>query len=263
MNIFLYELKAYRKQTIMWTAALVGLAALFMLMFPAITKEIDEFKKALEGFPQGVRDALGLQVDTIGSVNGFYSYTFMYITLCGAIQAMALGISISSKEVREKTADFLFTKPVTRMKVLTSKVLAALTSLLVTNIVYVSVTLFLVNAIVEEDFSMTAFLLISLNLLIIGLIMFAIGTILAVLFPKIKSVISVTLGVVFSFFALGMVAATEEAGRYLTPFKYVDYTYVMKEESYEWSYLLIGGGIIFISLLVSFIVYKKKDIHTA
>jgi ABC-2 type transport system permease protein len=262
MNIYLYELKAYRKNTIMWTLALVGLALLFMSMFPPIAKEIDEFKKALEGFPEGVRKALGLQVETIGSVNGYYSYTFLYIALCGAIQAMTLGISISSKEIREKTADFLLTKPVTRSKVLVSKLLAALTSLAITNIVYVAAAVAIANLVANEEFSLTAFLLISLSLFVISMIMFALGTVLAVLFPKIKSVVSVSLGVVFGFFVLGMVAGLEETGRYLSPFKYIDYAHVMREETYEWEFMIVGGAIILLCFIISFIVYKKKDIHT-
>ena len=71
-------------------------------------------KKYLKDYPEPVRKALGLSVDSISSILGFYSYIFLYITLCGAIQAMNLGTSIISKEVSEKTADFLLTKPVTR-----------------------------------------------------------------------------------------------------------------------------------------------------
>ncbi len=262
MNIFLYELKANRKSTLIWTGALVALAILFMAMFPSISKEIDEFKKLLEGFPEGVRKALGIQVESIGSLNGFYSYVFLYITLCGAIQAMNLGISISSKEIREKTADFLLTKPVSRSKILGSKLLAALTLLLFTNIVYILSAILIANLAKEESFSLTVFLLISLTLLFTQLMMFAIGIFIAVMFPKVKSVITVSLGVVFAFFLIGMVAATEEVSRYFTPFKYFDYTYIMKQERYEWSFLFVGLILITISLAVSYFIYNKKDIHT-
>ena len=114
MNMFLHELKAYRKSTIIWTCSLIALVVLFLSMFPTFSKEADAFKEIMEGFPEPVRKALGLSVDSMSSILGFYSYIFLYITLCGAIQAMNLGTSIVSKEVREKTADFLLTKPVTR-----------------------------------------------------------------------------------------------------------------------------------------------------
>ncbi len=117
MNMFLHELKAYRKSTIVWTCALVAVSILFLSLFPSFSKDVAEFNKILESFPEGVRKALGISIDTISTFIGFYSYVFLYIVLCGSIQAMNLGVSILSKEVREKTADFLLTKPVTRMQV--------------------------------------------------------------------------------------------------------------------------------------------------
>ena len=133
MNMFLHELKAYRKSAIIWTTALVALVVLFLSMFPSFSREAEEFKKLLEGYPEALRRALGLAVENIGSILGFYSYVFLYISLVGAIQAMNLGMSIVSKEVRDKTADFLLTKPVTRTKIMTSKLLAAVASLVITN----------------------------------------------------------------------------------------------------------------------------------
>ncbi|MCR8850362.1 ABC transporter permease [Rossellomorea sp. SC111] len=262
MNIFLYELKSYRKSTLIWTFALVSLMILFMSMFPSISKEIDEFKKLLEGFPEGVRKALGIQIDSIGSLNGYYSYFFLYITLCGAIQAMNLAISIGSKEIREKTADFLLTKPVTRTKILSSKVLAALVSLLLTNIVYVISAIIVANLVKVESFSLNIFLLISTTLIITQFTMFAIGMIIAVVWSKVKSVLALSLGVVFAFFMIGMVAANEEAGRYFTPFKYFDYTYIIDHAAYEWSFLVVGFTLITVAIALSFIIYNKKDVHT-
>ncbi|MFI8686999.1 ABC transporter permease subunit [Rossellomorea sp. NPDC077527] len=262
MNIFLYELRAYRKSTLIWTMVLIGLVMLFLSMFPSISKEIDEFQKLLEGFPEGVRKALGIQVETIGSLNGYYSYIFLYISLCGAIQAMNLGISISSKEMREKTADFLLTKPVTRTKILSSKVLAALASLLMTNIAYGISAIIVANVVKVEEFSLNVFFLISLTLLFTQVIMFAVGMIIAVIFSRVKSVIALSLAVVFAFFFIGMVAATEETGRYFTPFKYFDYTYIMNHHRYEWSFVIVAILLTAGSLIASFIIYNKKDIHT-
>ncbi|MFP3361323.1 ABC transporter permease, partial [Planococcus sp. SIMBA_143] len=79
------------------------------------------------------------------------------------------------------------------------------------------------NIVKVEEFSLDVFFLISLTLFFTQLIMFAIGMIIAVVFSKVKSVISVSLGVVFTFFLVGMVGASEEATRYFTPFKYFDY----------------------------------------
>ena len=121
MNIFLHELKAYRKSTIIWACSMSVVAVLFLVMYIGVSKDAEGFKAALQGYPEPIRKALGLSLEIATTMLGFYSFMFGYIILCGAIQAMNLGTSIVSKEVRDKTADFLMTKPVSRKQILTAK----------------------------------------------------------------------------------------------------------------------------------------------
>lgn len=262
MNIFVHELKAYRKSTLVWAFSLIAIVALFMSMFPSISKEIVEFKKLLEGFPEPVRKALGLEIDSFGSILGFYSYLFVYLTLCGAIQAMHIGTSIVSKEVRDKTADFLLTKPVSRTTILTAKLLAALTTLVITNVVFLISARIMVAQVNAESYSVKSFWMISMTLFFTQLIFLSLGIILSIVFPKIKSVLTVSLGTVFTFFIIGLLVSTTDDGvkRYLTPFKYFDSAYIIENSSYEISFMLAGIGIIVISLIASYIIYMKRDI---
>lgn len=264
MNIFLYELKAYRKSTLIWTISLVAIVILFMALFPSISNDIEDFTKLLEGYPEPVRKALGLELNTFGSILGFYSYSFVYITLIGAIQGMILGTSIISKELREKTADFLFTKPVSRTRILTSKLLAALASLIFTNVCYVVAASIIASQVKVESYDIKIFMMISVTLLFVQIIFLALGTIMSVIIRKMKSVLTVSLGTVFSFFIIGMIAASGEGEgkRYLSPFKYFDSAYIIENGRYETSFIFVGLGVVIISILTSFIIYTKKDIHT-
>ncbi|WP_099361039.1 ABC transporter permease subunit [Fredinandcohnia onubensis] len=263
MNVFLHECRAYRKTTLIWTLSLVGMMVLFMSIFPTIAKDIEDYKKVLDGFPDAMKQALGLQVDTFGSVLGFYSYVFVYISLCGAIQAMNFGTAIVSKEVREKTADFLLTKPITRKTILTAKVLAAFTSILFTSIVYIVASWLMVAAVATDEYSTKAFLLISISLFLLQVIFLAIGIFLSVYLPKIKSVLSVSLGTVFAFFIIGMLSSSgDEFKRYLSPFKYFDSYYMIEHTSYEGAFLIVGSGIVAVAIIASYIYYTKKDIHS-
>ncbi len=263
MNMFLHELKTYRKYTIIWIMSLVSIIVLFFSMFPAISKEAEEFIKLMEGFPEAVRMALGLSVENIGSILGFYSYVFIYISLVGAIQAMNLGTSIVSKEIREKTADFLLTKPVTRTQIMTSKLLAALTSILITNVFYVVAAITMASLVETNAYSTKLFFLVSLTLFFLQLIFLSLGIVVSVLFPKIKSVLSISLGTVFAFFIIGALAAIteDEALRYLTPFKYFDLTYIVQNSSYELSFMIVAIGFVAIAITASYLIYCKKDIH--
>ncbi|MFZ7101741.1 MAG: ABC transporter permease subunit [Peptococcaceae bacterium] len=262
MNIFRHELKAYRKSTIIWTLSLIGLVVLFFTLFPSISKEAGEFKKLMEGFPEAVRIALGLAVENIGSIIGFYSYGFLYISLVGAIQAMNLGVSIVSREVREKTADFLLTKPVTRSQVLTAKLLAALSSLVLTNVGYLAGAITIASLVATQEFSLKIFLLISLTLFYIQLIFLALGLIISVVIPKLKAVLPISLGTVFAFFMIGALAATtgDDALRYITPFKYFEVNYIAQHAGYETSFIVAALSFITAALTASYFIYNKKDI---
>lgn len=263
MNIYLHELRAYRKSTITWTLSLIGVIVLFLSLFPSIAKDFNEFSHILEGYPEGLRKALGIQIETFGTLLGFYMYIFTYILLCGAIQAMVMGTSIVSKEVREKTADFLLTKPVTRPTILTSKLLAALTSLVITSIIYIVAAYLMALQVTNVDFDEGIFLMISLTLLFTQLIFLAIGFIVSVVFPKIKAVLSLSLGTVFAFFVVGMVIAVDgdSAKRFISPFKYFDGKYIIDHASFEAPYLLASLIIILVCIVASYIIYTKKDVH--
>lgn len=264
MNILMHELRAYRKSTFIWTVALLAIVALFMSFFPSFTKDTEEFRKQLEGYPAALREAFGINLDNFFTILGFYCYGLSFVTLCGAIQAMNLGTSIVSKEVREKTADFLLTKPVTRTQVLTNKLLAALISIVITNVFYLAGATLLAYQMATEEFNVLIFILLSLTVFFVQLIFLALGIIFSVLVQKIKSVLTVSLATVFAFYFLGMFSSTsgDEVKRYLSPFKYFDTSYIIEQSSYETSFLITGAIFIMLAIGSSFFVYAKKDIHS-
>lgn len=264
MNVYWHEWRAYRKSTIIWTITLVAFLALFLSIYPSFYHDAADMQKLLQGYPEPVKKALGLSGMDFASLVSFYSYIFVYILLCGAIQAMNLGTSILSKEVREKTADFLLTKPVTRSSIMTAKLLAAVTSILITNVLYVLCATILASFVKLEEFNMTVFLMISATLLFVQLVFLALGVFVSVVVPKIKSVISVSLGTVFTFFFISMFSSVigDRDMRYITPFQYFNTTYISQHSSYETSYVLVALGFIVVAICASYIIYSKKDIHS-
>jgi len=263
MNMYLHELKSLRKSTITWACAMIALALIYFSVYPNIVKDADNFKTLLGGYPASVRAILGISLDSITSLLGFYSMIFTFITLCGAIQAMNLGISILSKEARERTADFLLVKPVSRQAIVTAKLLAALTMLLTTNVIYYAVASILASIVKTSNYSEKLFFLINLTLFFIQLIFLAIGVVVSVFFTKLKSVLPISLGVVFGFFIIGALIATgdNDGTRFLSPFKYFDTTYIIENSCYEVPYLFTGAVIIIVAIVASYIIYTKKDIH--
>jgi len=264
LNIFLHELKLIRKSTLIWTFSLAALAVLFLSLYPAFSHDVANVKKLLEGVPEDVRKAIGLSLADFFTVHGFYSYIFAYIMLAGSIQAMNTGLSILSKEVVGKTADFLFTKPVSRAEVLTAKLLAALTSFLFTNAFYIITAVFTALAVSKEPFSMRIFIMISATLFFIQLIFFSLGILISVAFPKIRFAIAVSLAIVFGFFIINMFESVfgDQTLRYITPYKYFESAYIIKNGLYETRFVILTILVIIAAITASYILYLKQDINT-
>jgi ABC-2 type transport system permease protein len=241
---------------------MIALSVMYIFVFKGLGNDIDEFVKFVNNMPEALKKFFNLYIESLPTLPGFYSFVFTFVVLCGAIQAMNLGTAILSKEVRDKTADFLMTKPVSRGMILTSKLLAALTSLVITNIIYLGLTV-LAAAAVVGDFDMGLFLMISITLFFVQLVFMALGIIVSAIAGKIKSVISVSLSTVFGFYIIGTLGSVigDEKARYISPFRYFDTAYILKNAAYEFSYVVVGIIFVVAAIVGSYVVYVKKDIH--
>lgn len=265
MNIFWQELKFYRRSTIIWIVSLSVMVFGFLSIFRSFSLAVDQAKALLSAYPPQVLAALNLQIGIFFTIYGFFAYLLTFIWLAGSIQAMNLGISVLSKEISGKTADFLISKPVTRFRMLNEKLGAVLTLVVLTNI------FFLISAYVSAlifspaSFDNKLFFLVGGTLFFIQIVFLFIGFFLAAVVPKIKTVAAYSLPIVFSFFiisAFGSVIGKKEAD-YFTPFKYFNATYIVDHSSYEPKYLWIIVGIVVFCTVGSYLVYLRKDIEAA
>jgi ABC-2 type transport system permease protein len=236
---------------------------MYILIFKSLGSDIEAFKVFMKNMPEVMKKAFNIFIDNLSTLVGFYSFVFSFVVLFGAIQAMNLGTSIVSKEIREKSADFLMTKPVSRVKILTSKLFSSLTILIVTNAVYTAVTASLVGGMSEGSFEAGKFALLNLSLFFTQVIFFSIGLIVSIAAKKIKSVLPVSLGLVFIFFAISAFAVTssDDKLRFITPFQYFKTDHILAEGRYEPVYVGIGLLVIAAGIAISYVLFKRKDIH--
>ncbi|MGB4593604.1 MAG: ABC transporter permease subunit [Coriobacteriia bacterium] len=265
MNVFLHELRTYRKSTIIWIVALSGLILMFMSLYPAFTKDVAATREIFNGFPAALRAALNISLANFFTIYGFYGYLLGFAILTGAVQAMNLGTGIISKEVAGKTADFLLSKPITRARVVTAKLTAALAALVITNIVFIAVSYFVALGVAEDSFDTQTFLVMASTLFLVQLMFLALGALVSVIIPKIKSVIAVSLPTVFGFYIIGMIgeALENESFRYITPFKFYDITYMIEHAGLEGRYLAIEAAFVVVATALCYVIYLKKDVRAS
>jgi ABC-2 type transport system permease protein len=265
VNLFLRELVAYRKSIITWSLSLAGLAVLFMAMYPGFSSDVEGLRNVLEQFPAAIKSAFNLTAETFLTAAGFFGYVLNFGILAGAIQAMNLGTGVISKEVAGKTADFLLSKPLTKTRVFTSKLLAVFLAIVVTNLVFVAVSYASLAALAPDEFEPTTILLLAATLFLVQLVFLALGVLMGVVLPKVKSVVSVSLPTVFGFYiigALGDVVGNDEV-RYVSPFRYFEPQYIIKNQALDSTYLLIAAAVVIVALVLGYAIFLKKDIQSS
>ncbi|MBB1515520.1 ABC transporter permease subunit [Tessaracoccus sp. MC1679] len=265
MNVFLRELRAYRGSTITWVISLSSILVVFMALYPAFTADVAVTRQVFEQFPAVVMDALNISLASFFTIFGFFGYLLSFAILAGSIQAMNLGTGIISKETSGKTADFLLTKPVTRSRVVTAKLGAALALLILTNLVFATVAYAVARVMSEEAFSARTFLVMASTLFLVQLFFLALGALFAVTIPRIKSVVAVSLPTVFAFYIVGVVGdvvANDEAW-FLTPFKYFETEHIIANSSLATAPLIVLSVFVVVTIGLSYLIYVRKDVRAS
>ncbi len=130
------------KSLIIWTITLPALVVMGMAFYPAISESMSELVGLFEN-PM-MKTMLGLFAmgpEQLSSLSGFYiTYASIYVILMGGIFAAMTAIQDVAGEFRDKTAEFLLTRPVSRSSILLSKWLAIELRILIMVIVLSVVT---------------------------------------------------------------------------------------------------------------------------
>lgn len=263
MNIFRHELKQNRGATISWIIGILALSALYISLYPSVAANPD-ISKILKNFPEAFKRAFGMTDNACSFFPSLYALVLNFVLLVGAVQAMNLGTGIISKEVRDKTAEFLLSKPVKRFNILSQKLFSALILIVITNVIYLVATWALIKAIIEDPFQLEAFIVSSLSLLFVQVFFLCLGFLIGIVLAKIRSVIAITLPTVFGFYIIGLLDTVigEEKIKYLTPFRLFDLIKLTTGSSYQAASCIYLSLLIALLTIVSYMVYQKKDIQT-
>ena len=266
MNIFKHEFKMKIKSIIIWSLSLAGFIIFYMAFFPSMANDSQALDSIMNSLPKEMLQALGLREGlSIATLMGYFTLTFTMMQLAIAIQSANYGFSILTEEERELTADFLMTKPVSRSMVYFSKFTASFLSLLITALalgIGSIIALKLFSAGQSYEFSNVIKLLLTVP--IFQLIFLSLGMVISLLFKKVRSVLSLSMGLAIGLYVINSVRGIVDSNilGYMTPYYYFEPGVILISGKYDMKLLLIGIGVIAISLVSSYITYKKRDIHS-
>lgn len=261
--MFKREFKINFKSLILWTFILLGIYALIFIMYPSLINE--ETKKSLEmmmnTMPKEILSNFNMDIVGIETAYGWFKTEgFMFLTIVGGLYAAIMGSTILLKEESDKTIEFLYAKPVSRNKIVTSKVLCGfLNILLFTSVITIGNYLFL-NSI--EDFVLKEFLMISLIPLLLYLLLFFISMFLGTFLKKTKKAMSFAVFIVFaSYFMqiIGSMGESLEIIKKISLFEFVSSRYIILNGCLNMNYIYIGVCLLVVFIACIYLRYNRKE----
>ena len=104
----------------------------------------------------------------------------------------------------------------------------------------------------------------SVNKTLFQLVFLSLGMIISLLFRKVRSVLSLSMGLVIGLYVISSIRGLidSEFLGYFTPFYHFEPGEILITGQYNLTLFLISLGIITVSLVGSFLLYKRRDIHS-
>jgi ABC-2 type transport system permease protein len=265
MNIYQHETRSKLRSALTWSVSLMGLIFVFMTFFASLADETELLNETLAQMPEELLIAFGMTNMDMSTVLGFYGFVFLFCQICLAIQAANYGFGLVSVEETEMTADFLLVKPVSRARILTSKLLAALTGLTITNaLVWATSYAAIEMNRAGRPYEPGTLLLLLLSIGVFQLFFLSVGVVLSLLMKRVRSVISLSMALAFGMYVLsafgGMLG--EDSLDVFTPFKHFDPNAIVANGAYEAPLVALNVAVIVVSIVGSYVLYQRRNIRT-
>lgn len=260
MTLFKHEIKQGRNSFLIWTLSITFLLVICVFMFPELKGEMDSINEMYSSMGS-LTEAFGMDRLNFGTLIGFYAIECgNMLGLGGAFFASLIAILVLAKEEKERTAEFLLTHPISRVRILTEKLFAILFQIFLLNIiVFVSSVASIIVIGEEIPFKELSLIHISLFLMQIELagICFGISAFIR------KGSLGIGLGIaaiMYFFNIIANISDNAEFLKYITPFGYTEGADIVANVSLNRNMVFVGMLYMIIGVIVGYIKYCKKDI---
>lgn len=261
MTLVRHELKQGRTAFLIWTAAVGGLLAVCVFLFPEMKGEMEGVSDIFSSMGSFTA-AFGMDRLNFGTLTGFYAVECGNVLgLGGAFFASLCAVGILSREEKERTAEFLLAHPVSRRQIITEKLAAVLIQVTAMNLIIYAVSLGSIAAVGEtvpwKEINLLHLAYYLLQLELAG-ICFGISAFMR------KGTVGTGLGIAAVMYFLNLIANIAEPAeflKYITPFGFCEGADIVADGSLDGRLVAIGMTVGLIGATAAYVKYCRKDIR--
>lgn len=264
MNLFKRELKANSKSLIIWSIGIIFMVVSGMGKYSSLEGTGQSMNALIDDMPKSLQAIMGTGSLDLSTAIGYFGVLFLYLAVMAAIHAAMLGSNIIAKEERDKTVEFLLVKPISRTRMMTAKLSAALVNIVAFNLVTFVSSLGMVRKYAPGEDVTGSIMMLMIGMFILQLIFLVLGTAIAAIYTNAKKATSLTTGILLFLFILSIAIDLNEKLdklQFLTPFKYFDAKQVLGEGGFEPLYLVLSFFLLIGLTIMTFVFYRKRDMN--
>lgn len=265
MNLFWREMKASRKSLIIWVVGIVAMVGAGMGKFAGLSGSGEAMSALMSDLPEGLQAVMGLGGLDISTVTGYYGMLYLYLIIMGAVHASMLGANALAKEERDKTAEFLLVKPISRMKILLIKLAAVVMQTIIFNVVMTGSSIAFVAPYADGGASAVVgdIVRLMLGMLLVQLLFASVGMAIAASGRNPKRAGALSAGIMLLTFFLSVaidLSGGIDALSFLTPYKYFAATDVLSD-GLNPTYIALSIGIMLAAVAITITGYRRRDMR--
>ncbi|WP_042354479.1 ABC transporter permease subunit [Bacillus rubiinfantis] len=264
MNVFWREMKANRKSLLIWAVALLFMVVAGMAKFAGYSSSGQSINELISQMPKSLQAMMGTGDLDLSTAAGFYGMLFSYLLLMAAIHALMLGAGIIAKEERDKTAEFLMAKPISRSRIVTAKLLAAVVNVVFFNLITLVLSLAMVNHYSQAGESLADIYLLLGGMLLFQLIFLSLGAAIAAAGRRPKRANGLGTGILLIMYIVSIAIDLKnqlEPLQYFTPFKFFEAKRVLSDGNLDPVFCAISMVLILLFVIITYNSFKKRDLQ--
>lgn len=254
------ELRLTRKFLLIWMGFVLLLGIFSYFEYLSLKDSLAELAGIINAYPRILMILFGVG-ESLDSVLGWYGCIYFWITILSYSYAVYLGISCVAKEKAQGTAEYLFTKPVSRSQIVIAKAAAGICNLLVLSVFcglcnYVCFVLPL-GGLEQKGAIVTT----TIGMFLTEVVLFSLAFMVSGFAKTYKKAVRLGAGLLLGFYGIYIVAEYLElpALYFLTPLKYFD-VYTVAKEGFQSLFLLVSVVIVTGSVITAQKIWAGKEI---
>jgi len=228
-NLYFKELRRSRKNFLIWASIIIGFTLMILSLYPSMAKMGDSLTMMMESLPEEFTKAFGMDENTWSNMNGYYStYYGIYIILLMSIYTASTAATIITKEARDGTAEFLYTRPISRKSLVQTKVAVMGTLMMAIFIIQTALAIAGFEMFGEGNVDWEAVKIMHVHGFFLVLLFTSLGFLIASFLNPKMNFMGMIVGMVFGTYFLNTISQVSETAEFLgyaSPYHYLTFTF--------------------------------------